>query len=1676
MQNGSRGVVFEALVAAGLLVLIGAQTPKSYREYCTGWADGCEPAYTCRQEYCLPSQWCLDFSKPRDLRYSDALCAPNEYCSVTAMTGNDASLSGFTGSGTCKTAMQAGGACWFSRQCGGEFDSCVNNATEGDLVCMPQKPTGVQCWRDSDCTPGNDCLSNMCTSVPTRLPSSSPTASPVTASPSGNPSGSPTQHPSLAPTATELNKWDSCSTSVGPLCGGGLTCTTTDFFGDICLESVQQPTGAPTGAPSEAAPTGSPVIDFGQSIAGDPGAGKFGYATGTAGPFLGTGDPVDRVVHLYVRRASGLWEPSQTLTPPTTTTTSLYGTSLAFDPSATLLAIGSPGAGVVYLYERSGAGELFFPLKYSLHGIPGSFGFSLAVGRSGRLIVGNHGSRQNSGSVWLYDIPGDGGNGYPTPAEPLVGREVINPRIAVPGNGDEFGYSVAVSGMYFAVGAPGSVGQLAVYKWMDETLVSHVIGPPGNGWSVGLNYPAVASGTEFGGARLYRMGAVPPGTTGQLCEGTTNTTNTIQETCAVNTKCTFSYSDLSDDYYVCRGRASREGGEGDLCGAWGQTCDGETHSFCAPGMVCTNTGTYDSSSCLIQECRAPRGAPGDFCGDTGTVPAGYTKTDVCEETSCEFAYAITLFGTSEYYRCTGPGTTVGSVGDLCGWHGFGPCENTRYDFCAVGTRCEADFAQDAQNCPLYSCRPFTAPPTPKPTWLPFPGVQGDLCVGTTQDFPGYEIKNTCFYPTRCTLAYSFAYFGNAPTEVHRCIGPSSVLGKIGDYCGNFAGGCANTPVDFCEGDLVCRADFLVDSEGCLTRKCISVTPTVSPTRKPTVSPTIAPTLPGIPGDLCGDSTFAPPGFKKKALCQAGSVCTLSYQYSFFGDVFMYRCSGSGMTYGLEGHRCGGNVQTVGGDDCETPRNDFCANGMQCIMDLATPIDTEGCFDFRCRVRTLAPTTAAPTNFPTNKPTTAAPTAFPTLAPVPTQEPTKSPTGSGVQGDMCGETTISSAQGPYTAVYELCVATTACTLSYSYNFFGIEHIYRCKGPTSTIGQLGDYCGSLGQTCENGPLVDFCGPGSVCLSTGDFDSQNCFVARCSSIYPTVSPTSKPTPAPIPTRSPTPSPTLPGIPGALCGATDVAPSGYEIKELCQSGSTCTLSYQYTFFEDLFVYRCSGAGMSYGVQGDLCGGNLQTVDGDDCENPRKDFCNPGLFCRMDTDAPSDANSCFIFYCVAPTAAPTTAAPTPKLTSFPTGVPTKTPTRKPTLSPVPTLQPTPSPTLPGVQGDLCGATTVTSAGEQYPAVYELCDGTTACTLAYTYDFLGVEELYRCKGPTSTIGQIGDYCGSLGQTCENGPLVDFCAPETVCLSTGVFDSQSCFVARCSSIHPTVSPTVKPTPAPIPTRSPTPSPTLPGVPGALCGATDAAPEGYEIKELCQSGSTCTLSYQYNLFGDIFMYRCSGAGMTYGVQGDLCGGSFYAVGGNHCENPRKDFCNSGLFCRMDTNAPTDANSCPIYYCVAPTAAPTTAAPTTKAPTAFPTAFPTTKAPTTAAPTAKPTAFPTTKAPTTKAPTPAPTLPGVPGDLCGATTYAPGGYVLKEQCQSGSTCTFAYSFVFFGTSHFYRCSGAGMTTGVVGDRCGFQTMEGANTCSSPRKDFCGGGSVCTVDSGSPQDAGNCVIYHCV
>ena len=1087
MQNGSRGVVFEALVAAGLLLLIGAQTPKSYREYCTGWADGCEPAYTCRQEYCLPSQWCLDFSKPRDLRYSDALCAPDEYCSVTAMTGNDASLSGFTGSGTCKTAMQAGGACWFSRQCGGEFDSCVNNATEGDLVCMPQKTTGVQCWRDSDCTPGNDCLSNMCTSVPTRLPSSSPTASPVTASQSGNPSGSPTQHPSLAPTATELNKWDSCSTSVGPLCGGGLTCTTTDFFGDVCLESVPQPTGAPTGAPSEAAPTGSPIVDFGQSIAGDPGAGRFGHATGTAGTFLGTGDPVDRVVHLYVRRASGLWEPSQTLTPPTTTITSLYGISLAFDPSATLLAIGSPGAGVVYLYERSGGGELFFPLKYSLHGIPGSFGFSLAVGRSGRLIVGNHGSRKNSGSVWLYDIPGDGGNGYPTPAEPLVGREVINPRIAVPGNGDEFGYSVAVSGMYFAVGAPGSVGQLAVYKWMDETLVSHVIGPPGNGWSVGLNYPAVASGTEFGGARLYRMGAVI--TTGKLCEGTTNTTNTIQATCAVNTKCTFSYSDLSDDYYVCRGRASKEGGEGDLCGAWGQTCDGETHSFCAPGMVCTNTGTYDSSSCLIQECRAPRGAPGDFCGEL--VPAGYTKTDVCEETSCEFAYAITLFGTSEYFRCTGPGTTVGSVGDLCGWHGFGPCENTRYDFCAVGTRCEADptFAQDAENCPLYSCRPFTAPPTPKPTWLPFPGVQGDLCAGTTQDFPGYEIKNTCFYPTRCALAYSFAYLGNAPTEVHRCIGPSSVLGKRGDYCGNFAGGCANTPVDFCEGDLVCRPDFLVDSEGCWTHKCRSLTPTVSPTRKPTVSPTIAPTLPGIPGDLCGDSTFAPPGFKKKALCQAGSVCTLSYQFSFFGDVLIYRCSGSGMTYGLEGHRCGGSLlETVGGDDCETPRNDFCANGMQCKIDFATPVDTGGCFDFRCRVITLPPT-----NFPTNKPTTKAPT-------------TKAPT--------------------------------------------------------------------------------------------------------------------------TKAPTPAPTLPGVPGDLCGATTFAPYGYELKEQCQGGSSCTFAYTFVFFGRSHFYRCSGAGMTTGAVGDRCG--FQTMEGTNtCSSSRKDFCGGGSVCTVDSGYTQDAGNCPIYHCV---------------------------------------------------------------------------------------------------------------------------------------------------------------------------------------------------------------------------------------------------------------------------------------------------------------------------------------------------------------------------------------------------------------------------------------------------------------
>jgi hypothetical protein len=191
-----------------------------------------------------------------------------------------------------------------------------------------------------------------------------------------------------------------------------------------------------------------------QTFAGSAAGGLFGISVAVSGDSVVVGAPGENGMNgsAYVFSATVGGPPRYTWHNHSPTGSNLFGWSVAV--SGTTAVVGSPGdstgalgAGSAYVYDLSaGFGDPYRrtlnnpePMGYA------AFGWSVAVSGNSILVgAPNHAGdplKQQSGSAYLFDAPS--GARLATFAD-------------LPGVGmDHFGWSVAVSGSYALIGAPG---------------------------------------------------------------------------------------------------------------------------------------------------------------------------------------------------------------------------------------------------------------------------------------------------------------------------------------------------------------------------------------------------------------------------------------------------------------------------------------------------------------------------------------------------------------------------------------------------------------------------------------------------------------------------------------------------------------------------------------------------------------------------------------------------------------------------------------------------------------------------------------------------------------------------------------------------------------------------------------------------------------------------------------------------------------------------------------------------------------------------------------------------------------------------------------------------------------------------------------------------------------------
>jgi len=242
---------------------------------------------------------------------------------------------------------------------------------------------------------------------------------------------------------------------------------------------------------------------------------------GEAGPQVRRGVVAQRwtaalavVVALQASAARGGWRAEGVLTGFDAAAGDAFGTSVAIDGD--WLAVGAAGrddgatdAGAVYLFRRDGQawapqGKLTAPqAEYGA-----GFGHSVAVG-CGRVVVGAWRDRGDEGAAYVFDWDGAA---WSDPAV-LTASDADE--------GDNFGCSVAVSGERVVVGAysnddaGGGSGSAYVFdrgggSWRQEAKLTASDAEAGDqfGWSVSVSGARIAVGASGSSKRGDRSGAV----------------------------------------------------------------------------------------------------------------------------------------------------------------------------------------------------------------------------------------------------------------------------------------------------------------------------------------------------------------------------------------------------------------------------------------------------------------------------------------------------------------------------------------------------------------------------------------------------------------------------------------------------------------------------------------------------------------------------------------------------------------------------------------------------------------------------------------------------------------------------------------------------------------------------------------------------------------------------------------------------------------------------------------------------------------------------------------------------------------------------------------------------------------------------------------------------------------
>nr|WP_226894617.1 hypothetical protein [Luteolibacter marinus] len=254
---------------------------------------------------------------------------------------------------------------------------------------------------------------------------------------------------------------------------------------------------------------------------------EFGSAVAIHGDLVVAGSPHDDKgasnagsVAVFNVSSSLPTQPVLVFDNPTPSTNDYFGNAVAI--SGNLVAVGADhedtgasNAGVVYIYDVS-SGNPTTPVRTLTNPTPQSSDeFGNAVAIEGQIVV--IGCFQNkiggveAGSVYVYDLSG------PTPGVPFLTLD--NP---APGEGDEFGHSVAISGSLVVVGArlddAGAVdsGSAFVYDLTSPTPTTAIfvldnpspVADDQFGFSVAVSGPYVLVGSPEDDTVASNAGAV----------------------------------------------------------------------------------------------------------------------------------------------------------------------------------------------------------------------------------------------------------------------------------------------------------------------------------------------------------------------------------------------------------------------------------------------------------------------------------------------------------------------------------------------------------------------------------------------------------------------------------------------------------------------------------------------------------------------------------------------------------------------------------------------------------------------------------------------------------------------------------------------------------------------------------------------------------------------------------------------------------------------------------------------------------------------------------------------------------------------------------------------------------------------------------------------------------------